>query len=79
MEPTRYYRIEPSDVIVRLTGTVVEKKGADNTWKRAPELLYKFASGDVNLIEISQAEADAPVCGETRQTDKMQNTYMEDE
>ena len=53
MEPTRYYRIEPSDVIVRLTGTVVEKKGADNTWKRAPELLYKFASGDVNLIEIS--------------------------
>ena len=60
MEQTKYYRFEQSDIVVRLTGTVVEKKGADNVWKRAPELLYKFASGDVNLIEISQAEAEAP-------------------
>ena len=60
MEQTKYYRFEQSDIVVRLTGTVVEKKGADNVWKRAPELLYKFASGDVNLIEISQAEAEGP-------------------
>ena len=60
MERTRYYRFEQSDIVVRVTGTVVEKKVADNAWKYAPELLYKFASGDVNLIEISEAEANAP-------------------
>ena len=60
MERTRYYRFEQSDIVVRVTGTIVEKKGADNAWKPAPELLYKFASGDVNLIEISEAEANAP-------------------
>ena len=57
MEQTRYYRFEQSDIVVRVSGTVVEKRGADNVWKRAPELLYKFASGDVNLIEISEAGA----------------------
>ncbi len=59
MEQTRYYRFEQSDIVVRVSGTVVEKRGADNVWKRAPELLYKFASGDVNLVEISEAEANA--------------------
>lgn len=70
VDRTRYYRFEQSDIVVRLTGTVVEKKGADDAWKPAPELLYKFASGDVNLIEISEAEANAPGCKGKCSSDK---------
>lgn len=52
MDKMRYYRFEKGSVLVRKCGSKVEKKGADGVWRSAPELLWRFLSGDTSLIEL---------------------------
>lgn len=59
MDPMKYYRFEKGNVLVRKCGDAVEKKGADGQWRSAPELLWRFASGDTSLVELTDAEAEA--------------------
>ena len=63
MEEMKYYRFERGNVLVRRCGTKVEKKGADGVWRSAPELLIRFLTGDLSLIELEDWEIppeDAP-------------------
>ena len=59
MEETKYYRFEKGEVIVRRTGDIIEKRGKNNIWEPAPQLRYRFMSGNMSLTEISKEEADA--------------------
>ena len=52
MDEMKYYRFEKGTVLVRKCGSKVEKKGADGVWRSAPELLWRFSSGDMSLVEI---------------------------
>ena len=42
--------------IVRRRGDLIEKKGADGQWHSAPELLWRFSSDDMSLIELKDAQ-----------------------
>ncbi len=56
MDQMKYYRFEKGSVLVRKCGDKVEKKGADGQWRSAPELLWRFLSGDTSLVELTEAE-----------------------
>ncbi len=56
MDEMRYYRFEKGTVLVRKCGDQVEKKGRDGVWHSAPELLWRFHSGDMSLEEIAPEE-----------------------
>ena len=56
MDEMRYYKFEKGNVLVRKCGDKIEKKGADGQWRNAPELLWRFSSGDMSLIELTEAE-----------------------
>ena len=58
MEETRYYRFESGNVILRRTGSRVEKFGRDGVWTYQPSLLSRFMNGMEGLEEISEEEAD---------------------
>lgn len=53
MDEMKYYRFEKGNVLVRRRGESIEKKGADGIWRSAPELLWRFASGDMSLTELA--------------------------
>ena len=38
----------------------IEKRGVSGVWENAADQLWRFASGDVNLIEIAPPEDEAP-------------------
>ncbi len=57
MEETSYYRFPVGSVLIRKTGDKIEKKGKSGVWEDGSNLAYRFASGDTNLIEISEEEA----------------------
>lgn len=60
MEKMKYYRFEKGNVLVRKCGDKVERKGADGVWRSAPELLWRFMSGDMSLVEVDEGtEKDA--------------------
>ena len=52
MDEMKYYRFVKGNVLVRKCGDKVEKKGADGVWRSAPELLWRFMSGDLSLAEV---------------------------
>ena len=56
MDAMKYYRFEKGGVLVRKCGERVEKKGADGVWRDAPELLWRFQSGDLSLEEVAPEE-----------------------
>ena len=58
MEEPKYYRFDKGNVIVRRTGDIIEKMGKNNIWEPAPNLRYRFMSGNMSLTEISKEEAE---------------------
>ena len=56
-EKTRYYKFPVGKVIIRRTGDKIEKKGKSGVWENANNLAWRFCSGDGDLIEISEKEA----------------------
>ena len=54
---TRYYKFPVGSVILRRTGNKLEKKGKRGIWEDASDQLWRFASPDDNLIEITPEEA----------------------
>ena len=62
-EKTRYYKFTAGSVIVRRTGTRIEKYGKKRVWEYAPNLAWRFASDDDSLVEISEEEAMEIIAG----------------
>ncbi|MBQ7636826.1 MAG: hypothetical protein IJS80_05915 [Lachnospiraceae bacterium] len=54
---TRYYKFPVGSVVLRRTGDKLEKKGKKGIWEDASDQLWRFYSGDDDLIEISPEEA----------------------
>ena len=63
MEDTKYYRFDVGEVLVRRTGDKIEKKGKKGIWEEAPELLWRFNSDDLSLIELSGEELEERLGG----------------
>lgn len=59
-EKYSYYRFPVGNVILRKKGALLEKKGKSGVWENAADQLWRFASGDTNLIEIAPPEDERP-------------------
>ena len=59
MSDYQYYRFPVGKVILRRKGNILEKKGKSGIWENASDQLWRFASGDLNLIPIDDPEAPA--------------------
>ncbi len=58
---TRYYKFPVGSVVLRRSGDKLEKKGKKGIWEDASNQLWRFYSGDDDLIEISPEEAGEEV------------------
>ncbi len=57
----RYYKFPVGSVVLRRSGDKLEKKGKKGIWEDASNQLWRFYSGDDDLIEISPEEAGEEV------------------